>query len=113
MPDPIDVSVGSRLRKIRKMRGLTQTQLGEAVGLTFQQIQKYERGTNRISASKLVRFAQYLKVPVISMFEGSEELADGIDASESDASILAISYEKMSADVRGPFLNLVQSIAEG
>jgi transcriptional regulator with XRE-family HTH domain len=61
-PDPIDVEVGLRLRVIRKSRGMSQDTLGKALGLTFQQVQKYERGTNRISASMLVRAARALEV---------------------------------------------------
>ena len=61
-PDPIDVAVGLRLRTLRKERGMSQDQLGRALGITFQQIQKYERGTNRISASMLVKSARALKV---------------------------------------------------
>ena len=61
-PDPIDVAVGLRLRTLRKSRGMSQEQLGRALGITFQQIQKYERGTNRISASMLVKSARALSV---------------------------------------------------
>ena len=61
-PDPIDVATGLRLRTIRKSRGLSQEQLGRALCITFQQIQKYERGTNRISASMLVKAARTLSV---------------------------------------------------
>ena len=61
-PDPIDVAVGLRLRTLRKSRGLSQDQLGRSLGITFQQIQKYERGTNRVSASMLVRAARFLGV---------------------------------------------------
>ncbi len=61
-PDPIDVAVGLRLRTLRKSRGMSQEQLGRALGITFQQIQKYERGTNRISASMLVKSARALQV---------------------------------------------------
>ncbi len=61
-PDPIDVAVGLRLRTLRKSRGMSQEQLGRALGITFQQIQKYERGTNRISASMLVKSARALAV---------------------------------------------------
>jgi transcriptional regulator with XRE-family HTH domain len=62
--DPIDVGVGARLRMRRKALGLTQTDLAQALGLTFQQVQKYERGTNRVSASMLVRAAEKLACPV-------------------------------------------------
>jgi transcriptional regulator with XRE-family HTH domain len=61
-PDPIDVAVGLRLRTLRKSRSMSQEQLGRALGITFQQIQKYERGTNRISASMLVKSARALQV---------------------------------------------------
>jgi transcriptional regulator with XRE-family HTH domain len=61
-PDPIDVEVGTRVRVIRKSRGMSQDTLGKALGLTFQQIQKYERGTNRISASMLIKAARALEV---------------------------------------------------
>lgn len=63
-PDPIDVAVGARIRMRRKTLGLTQTALADALGITFQQVQKYERGANRVSASMLVRAAQRLDCPV-------------------------------------------------
>ncbi len=63
-PDPIDVAVGARMRMRRKTLGLTQTALAEALGITFQQVQKYERGANRVSASMLVRAAKRLECPV-------------------------------------------------
>lgn len=68
-PDPIDAHVGSRVRICRAHRDLSQADLGEAIGLTFQQIQKYERGTNRISASRLYEIAQVLDVPVSFFFD--------------------------------------------
>ena len=63
-PDPIDVEVGARVRTFRKHRLLSQSALGDALGLTFQQVQKYERGSNRISASMLVKIAEKLGVTV-------------------------------------------------
>ena len=63
-PDPIDVHVGGRIRLRRTLMGLSQTGLGEVIGLTFQQVQKYERGANRVSASMLYRIAEALDVPV-------------------------------------------------
>lgn len=68
-PHPIDVHVGSRLRLRRTLLGLSQEKLGEAVGITFQQLQKYERGTNRISASRLYHLSQVLEVPVSFFFD--------------------------------------------
>ena len=61
-PDPLDVAVGLRLRTLRKANGMSQEQLGRSLGITFQQIKKYERGTNRVSASMLVKAARALNV---------------------------------------------------
>jgi transcriptional regulator with XRE-family HTH domain len=79
-PDPIDVAVGVRLRIRRKFLGLSQTALGEALGITFQQIQKYERGSNRISASMLVRAAEKLETSVASLVGETEPEGSGSDA---------------------------------
>ncbi len=72
IPDPVDVHVGQRVRARRKMLGYSQTQLGKELGVTFQQVQKYERGTNRIGSSRLFRMASALDVPVSYFFEGAE-----------------------------------------
>jgi transcriptional regulator with XRE-family HTH domain len=66
---PVDMHVGVRLRQRRTLLGMSQTTLGDAVGLTFQQVQKYERGSNRLSASRLVEFAKVLDVPITYFFE--------------------------------------------
>jgi len=79
MAHPVDLYVGARLRIRRKVLGLSQTQLAEALGITFQQIQKYERGANRISASKLYEAARLLQSPVSYFFEGLDETAQGED----------------------------------
>ena len=68
-PNPIDIHVGSRVRQRRTLLGLSQGKLGEAVGLTFQQIQKYERGANRIGASRMYALSRVLDVPVAFFFE--------------------------------------------
>jgi transcriptional regulator with XRE-family HTH domain len=70
MKHPVDVHVGKRVRHRRWMVGMTQQQLGEAVGIKFQQIQKYETGMNRVSASRLWDIAEALDVPVPFFFEG-------------------------------------------
>ncbi len=69
IPSAVDVHVGARLRQRRTLLGMTQTNLGDAQGLTFQQVQKYERGTNRISASRLFELSQVLDVPIGFFFE--------------------------------------------
>ena len=70
-PNPTDKHVGARVRMRRMMLGLSQTNLANAVGVTFQQIQKYEKGTNRVSASRMQQFAKILAVPVSFFFEGA------------------------------------------
>jgi len=75
-PNPIDKHVGSRVRMRRMMLSMSQEKLGDALGLTFQQVQKYEKGTNRIGASRLQQIAQILQVPVSFFFEGAPQLAD-------------------------------------
>lgn len=68
-PNPMDVHVGGRVRLRRTLLGMSQERLGEALGLTFQQVQKYERGTNRVGASRLYHLSQILDVPVSFFFE--------------------------------------------
>jgi transcriptional regulator with XRE-family HTH domain len=69
IPNPVDVHVGARLRQRRTLLGMNQTKLGSAIGLTFQQVQKYEKGTNRISASRLYALSGTLDVPVEYFFD--------------------------------------------
>lgn len=70
-PNPIDKHVGSRVRMRRMMLGMSQEKLGNALGLTFQQVQKYEKGTNRIGASRLQQISHILQVPVSFFFDGA------------------------------------------
>jgi transcriptional regulator with XRE-family HTH domain len=77
-PNPIDKHVGSRVRMRRMMLGMSQEKLGDALALTFQQVQKYEKGTNRIGASRLQQISHILQVPVAFFFEGAPHLADGV-----------------------------------
>lgn len=81
-PHPVDVYVGARIAARRIALGLNQSDLGRALGLTFQQIQKYEKGANRVSASKLHATAAYLGVSISHFFEGLPDLVDdGAEAS--------------------------------
>jgi len=79
-PNPIDAHVGARVRLRRLLVGMSQEKLGERVGLTFQQIQKYEKGVNRIGASRLYQFSDILEVPVQFFFEDAPAV-DGARAS--------------------------------
>jgi transcriptional regulator with XRE-family HTH domain len=74
MPTPVDKHVGARVRMRRMMLDMSQTKLGDALGLTFQQVQKYEKGTNRIGASRLQHISQILQLPVSFFFDGAPTL---------------------------------------
>ena len=76
MPNPIDIHVGIRLRLARAHADLSQTAVADQVGITFQQIQKYEKGTNRIGASRLLQLARVLGIDVGFFFEGTEDIVD-------------------------------------
>ena len=73
-PNPVDKHVGSRVRMRRLMLGMSQEKLGDGLGLTFQQVQKYEKGTNRIGASRLQHISHILGIPVPFFFEGAPHL---------------------------------------
>ena len=73
VPNPVDVHVGTRIRQRRTLLGFSQERLGDAVGLTFQQIQKYEKGSNRVGASRLYQFSEILDVSVSYFFEEMPE----------------------------------------
>src|SRR3990170_3875461 len=76
-PNPVDIHVGARVRLRRTLLGMSQEKLGEAIGLTFQQVQKYERGANRIGSSRLYDLSRVLEVPVSFFFE---EMSPGTGA---------------------------------
>src|SRR3954453_15602212 len=88
-PNPIDKHVGSRVRMRRMLLGMTREKLGAPLGLTFQEVQKYKKGTNRIGASRLQQISIILQVPVAFFFEGAPVLhtnADGMKEARSPAS---------------------------
>ncbi|WP_282182467.1 helix-turn-helix domain-containing protein [Aliiroseovarius marinus] len=89
MKHPVDIHVGKRVRHRRWMVGMTQHQLAEKVGIKFQQIQKYETGMNRVSASRLWDMAAALNVPVSFFFEGLENHADDVNGNAMPGDILA------------------------
>lgn len=70
-PDPTDVYVGNRIRALRMERGYSQTDLANCLGVTFQQVQKYEKGANRIGAGRLTQIARFLEIDVVTMFAGA------------------------------------------
>jgi len=85
-PNPVDKYVGSRVRMRRIMLGMSQEKLGEALGLTFQQVQKYEKGTNRVGASRLQQISEILRVPVSFLFDGGPSGTANTDSFSEGAS---------------------------
>ena len=77
-PHPVDTHVGAKVKSRRLMLGLSQEELAKSIGLTFQQVQKYERGTNRISVSRLIDIARALKTPLDYFTDGIATLAEGM-----------------------------------
>jgi transcriptional regulator with XRE-family HTH domain len=127
-PNPIDKHVGSRVRMRRMMLGMSQEKLGDALGLTFQQVQKYEKGTNRIGASRLQHISHILQVPVAFFFEGAPSVpgapqAEGTAPSPayvtdffttSDGLVLAKAFTRIkNAKLRRRIVDLVQEIVDG
>ncbi len=127
-PNPTDRHVGSRVRMRRMMLSMSQEKLGDALALTFQQVQKYEKGTNRIGASRLQQISHILQVPVAFFFEGAPSLgepAGGMGEAPSPAYVsdflatsdgLALTKAFMKikeAKLRRRIVDLVQQIAEG
>jgi len=108
--NPIDIHVGSRVRLRRTLLGLSQEKLGEAVGLTFQQIQKYERGANRIGASRLFELSRILDVPVSFFFDDMPESIQGPDR-ETDRGLGDQQQEALEPDplTRRETLELVRA----
>lgn len=94
-PNPIDVHVGSRVRLRRTLLGMSQEKLGEAIGLTFQQVQKYERGANRIGASRLFDLSRVLDVPVSFFFDDMP--AEAASAPVDDEEMAAAGFEERQA----------------
>ncbi len=131
-PNPIDIHVGSRLKLRRTMLGMTQEKLGDKLGVTFQQVQKYEKGANRIGASRLQEISQILDVPVSFFFEDAIQ-ADGGAArvsefgfaddgaasfevsrgSVSEAHALARAFSQIEdARIRRRIIDLVETLAD-
>jgi transcriptional regulator with XRE-family HTH domain len=101
--DPIDVEVAKRVRTLRLRRGLSQTELSEALGVTFQQVQKYERGANRISAGRLYQIAKVLGVPVAFFFADFKGRRGG-----TPAQALAVDFEFLQT---GGAMRLIRAYA--
>lgn len=110
-PNPIDVHVGSRLRLRRTLLGMSQERLGEAIGLTFQQVQKYERGANRVGASRLYDLSRVLDVPVSFFFDDINPATAAAARGESGEESAQISAQRYDPDpmMRRETLELVRA----
>ncbi|HEY3797252.1 MAG TPA: helix-turn-helix domain-containing protein [Caulobacteraceae bacterium] len=127
LPNPVDLHVGARIRMRRRMQGVSQEKLADALGLTFQQVQKYERGANRVSASKLYEIAATLRAPISYFFDGLADPAqpaggegDGLDEQSMHAFLmssegldLARQFARLGRSVRKRLLDLVRTLAGG
>lgn len=127
-PNPIDIHVGSRVRMRRMLISMSQEKLGDQLGLTFQQVQKYEKGANRIGASRLYQISQTLGVPVDYFFEGLQLEEDGSQQGFSEGSAGSFDLNMLStsegiqlnsaffsiqdAEVRKRVLDLIKSLAQ-
>lgn len=117
MKHPVDVHVGQRIRQRRWMVGMTQQQLGNKVGIKFQQIQKYETGTNRVSASRLWDIAAAMDVPVAFFFEGLDghianpEDAHGDIMTDKEALDLVRAYYAIPETQRRSLFDLARSLS--
>jgi transcriptional regulator with XRE-family HTH domain len=122
VPHPTDVHVGKRIRMRRAYLGMNQQTLGDAIGFTFQQVQKYESGANRVSASRLAEIAKILGVPVQSFFDGLP--ADGAPPSAQDdpprhewleqhetITLIRLYYAIPDDGIRREFLAMVKAVA--
>ncbi|PWE52117.1 transcriptional regulator [Metarhizobium album] len=118
-PNPIDVTVGGRIQRLRTAGGMTQSKLAEALGISFQQVQKYENGLNRVSGSRLQQIASALNVTVSDLFSDpppsggaqvEEELIAFIQSQQGRA--LNEGFQKLPPELRKAFLALVKSLQE-
>jgi transcriptional regulator with XRE-family HTH domain len=121
--NPIDIQVGNRVRIRRMLIGMSQERLGDLLGLTFQQVQKYEKGVNRIGAGRLFEVSRILNVPVDFFYEGVNAMPAGASEAESapvmefvssgEGLQLSLAFMKIrDTKVRKRVLDLVKSLAE-
>ena len=122
VPDPVDVHVGARIRTRRLLLGMNQETLANALGLTFQQVQKYEGGSNRVSASRLAEMAEVLGVPIAYFFNDLEMAGDPAEAEEAEfremlqrpdgIELIRWYYAIADPEVRRQFLEMVKTVAQ-
>jgi transcriptional regulator with XRE-family HTH domain len=115
--NPVDSLVGARIRILRKRRKMSQGELGTALGVTFQQVQKYENGKNRVGASRLHMVATALNVPITELFDGTTDTGSALKATKSlafdpQALRIAEAFVKISdKDLRSTLVDLAEAMA--
>jgi len=112
-PDPIDIHVGRRVRMLRTLKGMSQERLGRSLGVSFQQLQKYESGANRMSASMLYRASQALEMPISAFFEGLDAVQSTAEPMVLDRFSLEMARDLEQIDdegMRDALRGLIRSI---
>ena len=119
-PEPKDLEIGRLIRARRLLAGLSQTELANSIGVTFQQLQKYEKGGNRVAPGRLYRIAEKLNAPVTFFFDGvtgpkraTDNINEGLQLVRTFGSLrLLRAFEKMDRSAQDHFLGLVEILAE-
>ena len=106
----LDAALGERIRRRRRELGMSQSALGAKLGITFQQVQKYENGTNRVSATMLVKLSDALGMPVIEILHEAETASPPMDAQAQAAQLLAAFGRIQSAELRAAVLTLIAGL---
>jgi transcriptional regulator with XRE-family HTH domain len=116
---PIDKIVGQNIRIFRTAKGMTQTELGNGLGVTFQQIQKYENGVNRVGSGRLLQIANLLGVPIDRFFEGRAKSKNGVGPVVTDLLARPYAVRMLQAfsrvsnpDLQRSFVNLLEGVAD-
>ena len=113
MEENFNVHLGKKLRMRRLSLGLTQTKVAQAINVTFQQIQKYEKGTNGVSSNRLMQLSQFLKVPIIYFFEDYKEFKDVVTGEESNDdlnySFLSKTFSSLSKSQKEKILQILKN----
>lgn len=115
MSHPVDVHVGKKLKQLRALRGMTQTEVAQGLNISFQQVQKYELGRNRISASKLFEISRILQVAPAYFFDGLEDdIAPSTQALDEEATKIASMLTRIKDDrLRGQIRTFISELASG
>ena len=116
MEENFNIHLGKKLRMRRLSLGLTQTKVAQAINVTFQQIQKYEKGTNGVSSNRLMQLSQYLKIPIIYFFEDFKEFKDVTITEESNEdlnySFLSRTFSSMSKMQKEKILQILNNTSK-